>query len=70
MSQVIVHFDMDAFFAEGEAKSREHDYGSPKPGANAVAPPPKGGPPRASTPLKKEDSKEEAKTDEGKKEET
>lgn len=46
--------DMDAYFAEGEAKSREQDGGSssPKP-ATSLAPPPKGGrPPRAASPLK------------------
>lgn len=39
--------DMDAYFQEGEEKSREQDYASsPKPNA-AVAPPPKGPPPKS-----------------------
>lgn len=51
--------DMDAYFAEGEAKSREQDHGSstPKPAAGGLAPPPKGGgPPRASSPSKAADA--------------
>lgn len=56
--------DMDAYFAEGEAKSREQEYGSssPKPAASGLAPPPKaGGPPRAASPLKdSKDANEEA----------
>lgn len=57
--------DMDAYFAEGEAKSREQDYGSssPKPGASGLAPPPKG-PPRASSPLKNGDDDKVDRSDE------
>ena len=57
--------DMDAFFAEGEAKSREHDYASsPKPSPSGIAPPPKAGPPRPGTPLK-QDSKSNVDAEEG-----
>jgi len=53
--------DMDAYLAEGEAKSREQDYSaSPKPSASALAPPPKaGGPPRAASPAKAENKTED-----------
>lgn len=48
--------DMDAYFAEEEAKSRqlEGGSGSPKPANDGLAPPPKAGsgPPRAKSPLK------------------
>lgn len=39
--------DMDDYFNEGETKSKENDFApSPKPGSNAIAPPPKAtGPP-------------------------
>ncbi|KAK8181826.1 GRASP55/65 PDZ-like domain-containing protein [Phyllosticta capitalensis] len=54
---------IDEYFAEGEAKSRELDYGSgsgtPKGGSRP--PPPKGGPPRAGGPPKDTGSAEASK---------
>ncbi|KAL9085925.1 MAG: hypothetical protein Q9159_004425 [Coniocarpon cinnabarinum] len=57
--------DMDAFFAEGEAKSKEQGgySSSPKPASGGIAPPPKNGPPRAGTPLKQDDPAEEQSND-------
>ena len=58
-----VKADLDAFFAEGEAKSKEHGYNtsSPKPASSGVVPPPpKSGPPRTGTPLKQDAKPEEA----------
>lgn len=56
--------DMDAYFAEGEEKSRKEDRGvSSKPTSSDIAPPPKGGPPRAGTPLKSSPKSETPKID-------
>ena len=47
--------DMDAYFAEGEEKSRREEGGNetPKPPKPGVAPPPKAAPPRTDTPSEK-----------------
>lgn len=60
--------DIDAFFAEGEAKSREQDH-SPSPkkeGGSGLAPPPKAGgaPPKVGSPLKETSSAGEEEEEE------
>ena len=65
---------MDAYFAEGEAKSKEQDF-APSPKKGAVAPPPPkageppfGGPKRESSPLKQDSAETSAEADEPKEE--
>lgn len=58
--------DMDDYFNEGETKSKENDFApSPKPGSNAIAPPPKatGPPPKATGPGKESQGAEDVVTE-------